>query len=133
MNTVKRVEVRNMEYFKVKTTYNVLNKSFDTEAEAKEYARRLNDLVSLYTGGKSLEEWIEEREQAIPNSKGVETRVNDFDLIYTLGDIELTVAGNGSILNHIRFKNAFSLFYAHKDNEIKVHSIAIADRFRYYK
>lgn len=43
MNTVKRVEVRNMEYFKVKTTYNVLNKSFDTEAEAKEYARRLSD------------------------------------------------------------------------------------------
>ena len=133
MNTVKRAEVRNMKDFEIKTTYNVLNKSFDTEAEAKEYARNLKTVISLYIGSKSLEEWIEEQEKAIPNSKGVETRVNDFDLIYTLGDIELTVAGNGSLLNHIRFKNAFSLFYAHKDDEIKVHSIAIADRFRYYK
>lgn len=118
-----------MEYFKVKTTYNVLNKSFDTEAEAKEYARRLNDLVSLYTGGKSLEEWIEEQEKAIPNSKGVETRVNDFDLIYTLGDIELTVAGYGGQINHIRVNGAFSSFYAHKDGKVKIHSVAITDKY----
>lgn len=133
MNVVKRVKVRNMKDFEIKTTYNVLNKTFDSEAEAREYARNIKTVISLYIGSKDLEEWIEEQEQTIPHSKGVETRVNDFDLIYTLGDIELTVAGNGSLLNHIRFKNAFSLFYAHKDDEIKVHSIAIADRFRYYK
>lgn len=122
-----------MEYFKIKTTYNVLNKSFDTEAEAKEYARNIKTVITLYIGSKSLEEWIEEQEKTIPNSKGVETRVNDFDLIYTLGDIELTVAGNGSPFNHIRVKNYFSLRYAHRDGKIKVYSVAVADRFRYCK
>lgn len=129
MNIVKRAEVRNMEYFEIKTTYNVLNKSFDTEAEAKEYARRLNDLVSLYTGGKSLEEWIEVREQAIPNNRYVSTTVNDCDLVYTLGDIELTIAGYGGQINHIRVNGAFSSFYTHKDGKVKIHSVAITDKY----
>ena len=60
MNTVKRVEVRNMKDFEIKTTYNVLNKSFDTEAEAKEYARNIKTVITLYIGSKSLEQWIEE-------------------------------------------------------------------------
>lgn len=99
-----------MKDFEIKTTYNVLNKSFDSETEAREYAKRLNDLVSLYTGGKSLEEWIEGLEQTIPNNRYVETTVKDSDLIYTLGDIELTIAGYGGQLNYIRVNGAFSLF-----------------------
>lgn len=133
MNTVKRVEVRNMKDFEIKTTYNVLGKSFDSEVEAREYARNIKTVISLYIGSKDLEEWIEEQEKTIPNSKGVETRVNDFDLIYTLGDVELTDAGNGSPFNHIRVKNYFSLRYAHRDGKIKVYSVAVADRFRYCK
>lgn len=122
-----------MKDFEIKTTYNVLGKSFDTEAEAREYARNIKTVISLYIGSKDLEEWIEEQEKTIPNSKGVETRVNDFDLIYTLGDIELTEAGNGSLFNHIRVKDYFSLSYTYRDGKIEVYSVAVADRFRYSK
>lgn len=118
-----------MEYFEIKTTYNVLNKSFDTEAEAEEYARSLEDFVSIYTGGKSLEEWIEGLEQTIPNNRYVGTTVKDCDLVYTLGDIELTIAGYGGQLNHIRVNGAFSSFYTHKDGKVKIHSVAITDKY----